>query len=134
VYRYCRARTEAEIIVGEGCGSGRTHDVYAALGYTDFAKREGIRLVDFNEPRPSSFRIRTPCSLRVSISPRSSRLDAFIISIPVLKDHSFTKTTIAMKNMFVCPGPALRRHVEQGQAPLAFTRRQCRGRLSVQEA
>ena len=26
--------------------------------------------------------------------------DAFLISIPVLKDHSFTKTTIAMKNMF----------------------------------
>ena len=30
---------------------------------------------------------------------------AFIISLPVLKDHSFTKTTIAMKNMFgLAPG------------------------------
>ena len=26
--------------------------------------------------------------------------DAFIISLPILKDHSFTATTIAMKNMF----------------------------------
>ena len=26
--------------------------------------------------------------------------NAFVISLPVLKDHSFTKTTIAMKNMF----------------------------------
>lgn len=25
---------------------------------------------------------------------------AFLISVPILKDHSFTKTTIAMKNMF----------------------------------
>ena len=30
-------------------------------------------------------------------------IDAFIISLPVLKDHSFTKTTIAMKNMFGLP-------------------------------
>ena len=31
--------------------------------------------------------------------------EAFIISLPVLKDHSFTKTTIAMKNMFgIAPG------------------------------
>jgi len=31
--------------------------------------------------------------------------DAFLISLPVLKDHSFTKTTIAMKNMFgIAPG------------------------------
>ncbi len=32
--------------------------------------------------------------------------DAFIISLPVLKDHSFTRTTIAMKNMFgLAPAP-----------------------------
>jgi len=31
--------------------------------------------------------------------------DAYIISLPVLKDHSFTETTIAMKNMFgIAPG------------------------------
>jgi uncharacterized protein (DUF362 family) len=30
---------------------------------------------------------------------------AFVISLPVLKNHSFTKTTIAMKNMFgIAPG------------------------------
>ena len=42
VYKYCRARTKAEIIIGEGAGSGRTCDVYATLGYTDFAKRAGV--------------------------------------------------------------------------------------------
>ena len=48
VYEYCRARTKARIIIAEGSGSGRTHDVYAALGYTELAKRLGIELVDFN--------------------------------------------------------------------------------------
>jgi uncharacterized protein (DUF362 family) len=32
--------------------------------------------------------------------------EAFLISLPVLKDHSFTKTTISMKNMFgLAPAP-----------------------------
>ena len=32
--------------------------------------------------------------------------DAFVISLPVLKDHFFTVTTIAMKNMFgIAPAP-----------------------------
>ena len=36
-------------------------------------------------------------------------LDAFIISLPVLKDHSFTVTTVAMKNMFgLAPAPFYR--------------------------
>ncbi|MCL5281870.1 MAG: DUF362 domain-containing protein [Planctomycetes bacterium] len=49
VYRYCRAHTGAESVIGESAGSGRTCDVYGALGYADFAKREGLRLIDFNE-------------------------------------------------------------------------------------
>ena len=98
VYRYCRAHTEAEIVIGEGSGSGRTHDVYAALGYTDFAKREGIRLVDFNEAETVVLENRQALQLKKFHLPRVAQ-KAFLISIPVLKDHSFTKTTIAMKNM-----------------------------------
>jgi len=99
VYRYCRAHTTAEILIGEGAGSGRTHEVYAALGYTDFANREGLRLVDFNEAE--TVELHNPDALywKTFHLPRIA-LEAFLISVPVLKDHSFTKTTIAMKNMF----------------------------------
>ena len=104
VYRYCRDRTGAEIAIGEGVGSGKTHDVYVTLGYADLARRHGLRLLDFNEietvelERPDAFHLQ-----RFHL-PRIAR-DAFIISIPVLKDHSFTRTTIAMKNMFgLAPG------------------------------
>ncbi|MCU0914946.1 MAG: DUF362 domain-containing protein [Planctomycetes bacterium] len=104
VYRYCRAHTKAEIIIGEGAGSGRTCDVYDALGYIDFARREGLRLVDFNDAETVELRNPNALQLKSFHLPRIAQ-EAFVISIPVLKDHSFTKTTIAMKNMFgLAPG------------------------------
>jgi uncharacterized protein (DUF362 family) len=104
VYEYCRARTQAEIIVAEGAGSGRTCDVFAALGYTDFAKRHGVRLLDFNDAETVELENPKALNLKKFHLPQIAR-DAFIVSIPVLKDHDFTKTTIAMKNMFgLAPG------------------------------
>ncbi len=104
VYRYCRAHTDAEIIIGEGAGSGRTYDVFATLGYTEFAQREGLRLVDFNEAETVLLENPNALQLKQFHLPKIAQ-GAFIISIPVLKDHSFTKTTIAMKNMFgLAPG------------------------------
>lgn len=99
VYRYCRAHTKAEIAIGEGAGSGRTHAVYAALGYVDLAKRYDLELIDFNEVETVTVRNPTALHLKEFHLPQVA-VDAFIISVPVLKDHSFTKTTIAMKNMF----------------------------------
>jgi len=104
VYRYCRAHTGAEIIIGEGAGSGRTCEVFAALGYTGFAQREGLRLVDFNDAETVVLGNPGALQLKEFHLPKIAT-EAFIISIPVLKDHSFTKTTIAMKNMFgLAPG------------------------------
>jgi len=34
VYNYCKAHTKAEIIIGEGTGSGKTAEVFTRLGYT----------------------------------------------------------------------------------------------------
>jgi uncharacterized protein (DUF362 family) len=106
VYRYCRAHTSAEIVIGEGAGSGRTPEVFAALGYVAFAQREGLRLVDFNEAETVELQNPDALQWKKFHLPRIAR-EAFLISIPVLKDHSFTKTTIAMKNMF---GLASARH------------------------
>lgn len=104
VYRYCRVHTQTEIVIGEGAGSGRTPEVFAALGYTAFAQRERLRLVDFNEAETVLLENPQALQLKQLHLPKIAR-DAFIISIPVLKDHSFTKTTVAMKNMFgLAPG------------------------------
>ena len=105
VYNWLRPRTNAEIFIGEGCGSGRTADVFERLGYTDLARRKGIRLEDFNTHDTivshADKAVRWP-ELHIP----TAAVDAWIVSIPVLKDHSFTGTTIAMKNMFgLVPGP-----------------------------
>jgi len=104
VYNYCRAYTKAEIAIGDGCGSGRTTEVFAALGYTELAKKYGIELIDFNEAETVLLENTNAFVLKQFHMPRIVQ-GAFVISLPVLKDHSFTKTTIAMKNMFgIAPG------------------------------
>ena len=104
VYKYCRDHTQADIAIGEGAGSGRTCDVYAALGYTDLARRHHIELIDFNDAE--TVELRNPDALQwKTLHLPKIAMDAFIISLPVLKDHDFSKTTVSMKNMFgLAPG------------------------------
>lgn len=102
---YCRKHSDAEVIIGEGCGSGRTIDAFAANGYVDLAEREGLRLVDFNTR--DTVRVFNPQAGQIKEFEMPAILQqATVISVPVLKDHSFTGTTIAMKNMFgIAPAP-----------------------------
>jgi len=99
VYNYCKAHTKAEIAIGEGCGEGKTADVFAKLGYAELAKKYGIRLLDFNEAETAVLENRDALQIKQFHMPKIVR-EAFVISLPVLKDHSFTRTTIALKNMF----------------------------------
>ncbi|MHC4294250.1 MAG: DUF362 domain-containing protein [Planctomycetota bacterium] len=105
VYNYCKAHTGAEIAIGEGCGSGTTQQTFSANGYTELGKRLDIRLIDFNTEKAVTLKRNDTLQLKEFHIPRIA-LDAFIISLPVLKDHSFTQTTISMKNMFgLAPAP-----------------------------
>jgi uncharacterized protein (DUF362 family) len=104
VYLYCKKYTKAKIIIGEGCGSGTTPNVYKKLGYTNLAKKYGIELFDFNEADTVTLENKNAFQLKQFHIPKIVQ-DAYVISLPVLKDHSFTETTIAMKNMFgIAPG------------------------------
>ncbi len=104
VYNYCKAHTKAEIAIGDGCGSGVTADVFATLGYMDLANKHGLELIDFNDAETTLLEDKDAFQLKQFHIPCIVR-QAFVISLPVLKDHSFTKTTIAMKNMFgIAPG------------------------------
>jgi uncharacterized protein (DUF362 family) len=67
--------------------------------YEDLARRYNIDLIDFNECETTKLKDPSCHVLKEFHIPKIT-LEAFIISIPVLKDHSFTVTTIAMKNMF----------------------------------
>ena len=104
VYKYSKAHTKAKIAIGDGCGSGKTPNIYKTLGYTELAKKYGIELLDFNEAETVTLENKKAFQLKSFHIPKIVS-DAFIISLPVLKDHSFTETTIAMKNMFgIAPG------------------------------
>ena len=104
VYLYCKAHSKAKIAIGEGCGSGTTDDIYRRLGYTLLAKKYGIELIDFNDADSLTLENKNAFQLKTFYMPKIVQ-NAYIISLPVLKDHSFTETTIVMKNMFgIAPG------------------------------
>lgn len=108
VYKYCRSHSRAGIAIGEGCGSGVTRDTFEANGYTRLARRHGIRLIDFNQEETVTLNRADALQLRQFHLPVVAR-KAFIISLPILKDHSFTVTTLSMKNMFgLAPAPYYR--------------------------
>ncbi len=108
VYKYCKLHSNAKIAVGEGCGDGITIDTFRANGYTGLAEKYGIRLIDFNEENAIMLKRKDALQLKQVYIPEIVK-DAFIISLPVLKDHCFTATTVAMKNMFgIAPAPYYR--------------------------
>lgn len=99
VYLYCRDHTAAEIAIAEGCGDGTTQETYDANGYSALAKKYGLRLIDFNEEEAMLLKDGRAYTVKEFYLPKIAQ-DAFVISLPILKDHCFTDTTIAMKNMF----------------------------------
>ncbi len=105
VYKYCKAHCRAEIAIGEGCGTGTTEQTFCANGYKELAEKYGIPLIDFNQEKTVLLRNDSAFQLKEFHIPEIV-LEAFIISLPGLKDHSFAKTTVAMKNMFgIAPEP-----------------------------
>jgi len=108
VYRYLLLHTGAEIAIGEGTGSGDTFDVYQKLGYADLAREQGIELIDFNRESAIILKLGKTFCLKAFHMPEILQ-NAWVISLPVLKDHLFTVTTISMKNMFgIAPAPFYR--------------------------
>lgn len=96
---YVQARCSAEVAIGEGCGLGETADLFEDHGYRELAERKGIRLIDLNTAPEVRLTRDDALQLKEFFMPAVC-IDAFIISLPVLKDHSMTTTSIAMKNFF----------------------------------
>jgi len=108
VYEYCSANSNAQVAIGEGCGDGVTSEVFRANGYTEMADKYTIRLIDFNQAEAVIVQREDTFELKHMYVPEIV-MDAFVISLPVLKDHSLTRTTVAMKNMFgIAPAPFYR--------------------------
>jgi len=87
-----------EVVVAEGSGWCETFEAYRELGYLKLKEKYGVKLVDLNNDdfevvkNPNAFFLREfefPLTLK----------NAYIVSVPVLKEHSITKVTLSLKNM-----------------------------------
>jgi len=95
VAKYCREATSATIVVVEGSGEGETHQNYRHLGYRkvpadDFIDLDREEIAEYAHPDAERFE-------RVWLPKLVTQ--GFLISIPVLKDHSVCGVTLSIKNM-----------------------------------
>ena len=87
-----------EVIVAEGSGWCETSKAFRKLGYTKLAQEYGVKLVDLNTDRYEL--VANPSALYLKRFEKPLTLkEAYIISAPVLKEHSITQVTISLKNM-----------------------------------
>ena len=84
----------AEIIIAEGSGTGDTTDNFRQLGFQDL----GVELVDLDKEHTVTLSVSAHRVWKEIIIPEIL-LDKFIISVPVLKEHSLCGVTISLKNM-----------------------------------
>jgi uncharacterized protein (DUF362 family) len=95
VAKWCREVTSATILVVEGSGEGETHSNYRHLNYRkvpadDFIDLDREEIAQYAHHDAERFpKIWLPKLVT----------EGFLISIPVLKDHSVTGVTLSIKNM-----------------------------------
>jgi len=113
IVRYLLDRVQGvRVIVGEGCGAREygTDRCFAELGYTEFARKYGIGLVDLNEEKPVE-RSLSQCRRWPVMHLPALVYETFLLSVPVLKAHSLAGVTLTMKNMMGTVPPS---HYQRG--------------------
>ena len=100
VIRYVRSCSQAAIVIGEGCGDAKleTTEVFDRLGYTELARRHAVQLVDLNHA-PLRRLENSDCPVFKEMYLPEIALSHYLISVPVLKAHSFSEITGTLKNM-----------------------------------
>ncbi len=100
VIQYVRASSDAAIVIGEGCGDANleTDEVFQRLGYADLAERQAVELVDLNHA-PLTKLQNGDCTVFTEMYLPEIALSHYLISVPVLKAHSFSEITGTLKNM-----------------------------------
>jgi len=87
-----------EVIIAEGSGWSETFDAYKKLGYVKLAEKYGVKLIDLNNDNFKLTRNEKAFFLKEFEFPLTLK-DAYIVSVPVLKEHSITQATLSLKNM-----------------------------------
>ena len=89
---------EFEVVVAEGSGWCNTFEAYRKLGYTRLQEEYGVKLVDLNSDDFEVVKNPNALFLKEFELPLALK-DAYIVSVPVLKEHSIAGVTLSLKNM-----------------------------------
>jgi len=114
VVDYLRERApDVRVVIAEGTGMKDydTRYVFESLGAKRMAEEKGVELVDLNESEPLVRLSNPDCSRWPEMWLPKIVMDAFILSIPILKAHSLSDVTLTMKNMM---GAAPPKHFDAG--------------------
>ena len=86
------------VVIAEGSGWSDTNHAFKVLGYTEIAERCGVKLVDLNN---DYYEIRSnhDASVLKEFKCPLTLKNSYIVSVPVLKEHSITGVTLSLKNM-----------------------------------
>jgi len=100
IVEYVRGCSQASIVVGEGCGDQNleTDEVFDRLGYRDMADRQDVELVDLNHAPLKRLEDRE-CDVFPEMHLPEIAFSHYLISVPMLKAHSFSEITGTLKNM-----------------------------------
>ncbi len=93
-----------EVSIAEGSGWSDTPYAFKKLGYQGLAERHGVKLIDLNRDTYIKKKNEASIVLKEFWIP-SSLKNKYLISIPVLKEHSITTVTLSMKNMLGAAPP-----------------------------
>jgi len=99
VLKYCRKNSKAEIIIAEGSGGCDTVKCFEELGFYKLEEKYGCKVIDLN--REKRIVVTRSDALKLKKFKMPEILSgAFLINLPILKEHSNTRVTAAMKNLF----------------------------------
>ncbi|MEM1574490.1 MAG: DUF362 domain-containing protein [Nitrososphaerota archaeon] len=87
-----------EVIIAEGSGWVDTFQAYKKLGYFKISEKYGVRLIDLNNDNFEILENPNALFLKKFEIPLTLK-NSFIISVPILKEHSITGITLSLKNM-----------------------------------
>ncbi|MEM2928609.1 MAG: DUF362 domain-containing protein [Nitrososphaerota archaeon] len=87
-----------EVIIAEGSGWVDTFQAYKKLGYFKISEKYGVKLIDLNNDHFEILENSNALFLKKFEFPLTLK-NSFIISVPILKEHSITGVTLSLKNM-----------------------------------
>jgi uncharacterized protein (DUF362 family) len=100
IVKYCKIYSpNANIIIAEGSGGCNTNLAFSSLGYMELAQRYNLKLIDVDSEKEIITLENPKAKVLKKLHIPKVLTSGFLISVPVLKDHSLQKTTLSLKNL-----------------------------------